>query len=174
MVLSLPGTRRLADAPCAAVGAGDGATPGQRGAAAQAERLEVRQREGHPTRASDVAERVAAGVAVGVGVVRRADAEAVEHDDRGAPHHGPRRGLHEAEAERGERLIEQLLLVRVELARGLLWPACPSVSIRVCATWRASPQSLGARAAASPRGRLRLMGEPEHERREMRIHPSLR
>ncbi len=58
--------------------------------AAEARRGEVGQIE-PAHRARDVAERVAALVAVGRGVGRLADAHAVEHDDRRAAHYGASR-----------------------------------------------------------------------------------
>ena len=85
-MLSLPALVGSAT-PHAARGRSTHATPASGRTAAEAERLEVRERE-TADGASDVAERVAAGVAIGVGVGRGADPEPVEHDDRGAAAHG--------------------------------------------------------------------------------------
>jgi len=58
----------------------------ERGAPAEAERLQVREREAaHGT--GHVPERIATGIAVGGRVVRRADPQPVEHDDGGAAGH---------------------------------------------------------------------------------------
>jgi len=59
--------------------------PGEAGAAAQAEALQIGQ--GEPAdRAGHVAQRVAAGIAVAGGIGRGPDSQAIEDDERGAPH----------------------------------------------------------------------------------------
>ena len=90
----------------------------QRSAAAQTQPLKIGQPHSHGA-AEYVAERVAAGIAVGSGIVGRSDPQAVEDDDRRPPRHSVTPGLHEAEAHRRERRLEQLLLVRLQLPLGL-------------------------------------------------------
>ena len=62
-----------------------GASPSDVGAAAQPQGLERGQPE-PSDRPSHIAERVAAGITVGLGIVGRPDTDAVENDDCGASH----------------------------------------------------------------------------------------
>jgi hypothetical protein len=60
---------------------------GQLGAAAQSQRGEIGQRQSADC-PKHVAEGVAPGIAVGLGVRRRPDTHPVQHDDGRAPHQG--------------------------------------------------------------------------------------
>ena len=102
------------------------------------------------------------GVAIGVGVGRRADAKAVEHDDRGAPAHGARLVCTKRKRRAGERLVEQLALVGVEPALGLLLEHAERVDQRLRHCARVS-HALGARRERPAQRGLRLVGQTEDQ-----------
>ena len=144
----------------------------ERGAVAQPERLQVRQREA-AHRPGHVAQRIAARVAVGGGVVRRPDAQAVQHDDRRRADSRTRAGLDEAEAEGGERPGRAAGARRRPAGPSVLSASMPSVSISVCAIARGSP-GLRSRRKSAVQSRFGLLGQTQDQRGEVLVHESLR
>ena len=165
VVLSFPAlpARRFHTPP----GVRDGGYPVDRRKLPQTKRGQLWQAK-PAERPGKVAQGVAAGVTVGLGVRGRADAEAVEDDDGGPPHQ-ERGRLYEAEAEGGEGLIQQASLVQIQTAGGLVGQHAERVDQGLRHHARIAG-ALGARWELARKRRVGLMGQPEDERGEMRIH----
>src|SRR5438445_3499555 len=106
------------------------AHPRERPAAAQPKPLQVREGEA-PDRARHVAKRIAAGVAVARGAGGLPDPQAVEHDDRGAPH-AYTRGSRAPRPVRNSRCNSPLQAANCSSV--IRWPAASPTSVATSPT----------------------------------------
>ena len=127
---------------------GHGGDPGERRAAAEPEGLEVRERK-----PADAPKRCCRACRCQCHRRRlcRAPARCRGRRARRSPRAGSWLGgsLHEPESERGEHLVEQLLLVGVELARGLLLQHAEGVDQRLARPAARRSRSVPPRPAAA-------------------------